>query len=121
MTRRPIILSSPVLKKAFANDILIKCSDMQHALWRNEMDWRYRLRVFPALIYTALIILVCMSGPYHEAPANTRPLFGHSKIMLSSGRFPVETPELTAVIDSGDIPLLGYFTNLTYADFSGSP
>ena len=85
------------------------------------MDWRYRLRVFPALIYTALIILVCMSGPYHEAPANTRPLFGHSKIMLSSGRFPVETPELTAVIDSGDIPLLGYFTNLTYADFSGSP
>ena len=65
------------------------------------MRSRSRLKAIPAIIYTALLVLVCISGPFHEAPSDVKPLIGPApaaEVTLSCGTYPVETTELTAVI-----------------------
>ena len=87
------------------------------------MRSRSRLKAIPALIYTALLILVCASGPFHEAPSDVKPLIGSApvtEVTLSCGTYPVETTELTAVIQSEDVAKLDALSYLTRADFSGS-
>ena len=82
-----------------------------------------RLKAIPAIIYTVLLILVCKSGPFHEASADVKPLLGPApaaEITLSCGTYPADTTELTAVIQSGDVSKLDNFSYLTRADFSGS-
>ena len=46
--------------------------------------------------------------------------FGIPQVVLSAGSFPVDTVNLTTVIESGETSLLGEFTGLESADFSGS-
>ena len=87
------------------------------------MRSRARLKAIPSIIYIVIFILVCKSGPFHEAPANVKPLLGSAlatEITLSCGTYPVETTELTAVIQSEDVAKLDGFSYLTRADFSGS-
>ena len=87
------------------------------------MRSRSRLKAIPAIIYTALLILVCASGPFHEAPSDVKPLIGSApvtEVTLSCGTYPVETTELTAVIQSEDVAKLDALSYLTRADFSGS-
>ncbi len=87
------------------------------------MRSRFRLKAIPAIIYTALLVLVCISGPFHEAPSDVKPLIGPApaaEVTLSCGTYPVETTELTAVIQSEDISKLDSLSYLTRADFSGS-
>ena len=87
------------------------------------MRSRSRLKAIPAIIYTALLVLVCISGPFHEAPSDVKPLIGPApaaEVTLSCGTYPVETTELTAVIQSEDISKLDSLSYLTRADFSGS-
>ena len=87
------------------------------------MRLRFRLKAIPAIIYTALLVLVCISGPFHEAPSDVKPLIGPApaaEVTLSCGTYPVETTELTAVIQSEDISKLDSLSYLTRADFSGS-
>ena len=67
------------------------------------MRSRSRLKAIPAIIYTALLVLVCISGPFHEAPSDVKPLIGPApaaEVTLSCGTYPVETTELTAVIQA---------------------
>ena len=91
------------------------------------MRSRYRLRAIPAIIYTALLVLVCASGPFHEAPSDVKPIIAPAaaaapaaEVTLSCGTYPAETEELTAVIQSEDISKLDKLPQLTRADFSGS-
>mgnify|MGYP002561747854 CR=1 FL=1 len=87
------------------------------------MRSRSRLKAIPAIIYTALLILVCASGPFHEAPSDVKSLIGSApvtEVTLSCGTYPVETTELTAVIQSEDVAKLDALSYLTRADFSGS-
>ena len=87
------------------------------------MRSRARLKAIPSIIYIIIFILVCKSGPLHEAPADVKPLLGSApaaEITLSSGTYPAETTELTAVIQSEDVAKLDSFAYLTRADFSGS-
>ena len=73
------------------------------------MRLRSRLKAIPAIIYTALLVLVCISGPFHEAPSDVKPLIGPApaaEVTLSCGTYPVETTELTAVIQREDISKL---------------
>ena len=87
------------------------------------MRLRFRLKAIPAIIYTALLVLVCISGTFHEAPSDVKPLIGPApaaEVTLSCGTYPVETTELTAVIQSEDISKLDSLSYLTRADFSGS-
>ena len=87
------------------------------------MRSRSRLKAIPAIIYIALLILVCASGPFHEAPSDVKPLFGSApvtEVTLSCGTYPVETTELTAVIQSEDVAKLDALSYLMRADFSGS-
>ena len=81
----------------------------QKELRRTKMRLRFRLKAIPAIIYTALLVLVCISGPFHEAPSDVKPLIGPApvaEVTLSCGTYPVETTELTAVIQSEDISKL---------------
>lgn len=55
------------------------------------MRSRSRLKAIPAIIYTALLVLVCISGPFHEAPSDVKPLIGPApaaEVTLSCGTYP---------------------------------
>ncbi len=87
------------------------------------MRSRARLKAIPSIIYIVIFILVCKSGPFHEAPADVKPLLGSApvtEVTLSCGTYPAETTELTAVIQNEDVAKLDSFAYLTRADFSGS-
>ena len=80
-------------------------------------------RIIKAVVGVALVgllVLLCLSGPYHEPDGSVKPLFGTVKVQLSSGRYPADARELTAVLQSGETEALSLFKNLTAADFSGS-
>lgn len=80
-------------------------------------------RIIKAVVGVALVgllVLLCLSGPYHEPDGSVKPLFGTVKVQLSSGRYPADTRELTALLQSGETEALALFRNLTAADFSGS-
>lgn len=76
--------------------------------------------ILPAIFLIFLFAFFGLSGPYHEADASIAPLFGSMKVQLSSGVYPVDSTELTAALHSGDTAMLGHFTSLRTADFSGS-
>ena len=80
-------------------------------------------RIIKAVVGVALVgllVLLCLSGPYHEPDGSLKPLFGTVKVQLSSGRYPADARELTAVLQSGETEALSLFKNLVAADLSGS-
>lgn len=80
-------------------------------------------RIIKAVVGVALVgllVLLCLSGPYHEPDGSVKPLFGTAKVQLSSGRYPADARELTAVLQSGETEALSLFKNLVAADLSGS-
>ena len=80
-------------------------------------------RIIKAVVGVALVgllVLLCLSGPYHEPDGSVKPLFGTVKVQLSSGRYPADARELTAVLQSGETEALSLFKNLVAADLSGS-
>ena len=80
-------------------------------------------RIIKAIVGVALVgllVLLCLSGPYHEPDGSVMPLFGTVKVQLSSGSYPADARELTAVLQSGETEALSLFKNLVAADFSGS-
>ena len=72
------------------------------------------------LLLTASAVLLCFSGPFHEADISTEYLIGSAKVRMTGGIYSTETKALDAVITERDIPMLDYFTRLVSADFSGS-
>lgn len=73
-----------------------------------------------ALICMGLMVLLCLSGPFHAPDSSVRPLFGTVKVQLSSGKYPVDTKTLTAVIQKNEVEALDLFDNLVAVDLSGS-
>lgn len=84
------------------------------------MRARHRLKVILGLLFVAAVLLLGISGPYHRPDASVRPLFGETKVRLSSGEYPQDSSSLTAVVSTGDVQALGLFPKLSQADFSGS-
>ena len=84
------------------------------------MGVKRSIKILAGLALVGLLVLLCLSGPYHEPDGGVKPLFGTVKVQLSSGRYPVDTRELTAVLQSGESEALSLFKNLVAADFSGS-
>lgn len=78
------------------------------------------IKAVVGVIFAGLLVLLCLSGPYHEPDGSVRPLFGTVKVQLSSGRYPADSRQLTAVLQPGETEALSLFPNLTAADFSGS-
>ena len=78
------------------------------------------LKVIISLAFIAATVLLCFSGPLHEADGSAEYLFGSAKVQLTSGVYSSEAKALKAVISARDIPMLRYFPNLVSADFSGS-
>lgn len=78
-----------------------------------------------SLIYICFFVLCCYSGPVRADTAAAFPapdlsLLGPKKVRFSAGSFPVDSAELTVVLQSGETALLDQFTDLQSADFSGS-
>lgn len=84
------------------------------------MGVKRSIKILAGLALVGLLVLLCLSGPYHEPDGSVKPLFGTMKVQLSSGRYPVDTRELTAVLQSGETEALALFKKLVAADFSGS-
>lgn len=78
------------------------------------------IKAAAGVIFAGLLALLCLSGPYHEPEGPVRPLFGTVKVQLSSGRYPADARQLTAVLQPGETEALSLFPNLAAADFSGS-
>lgn len=78
------------------------------------------VKIVVGLALVGLVVLLCLSGPYHEPDGTVKPLFGTVRVQLASGRYPADTRELTAVLQSGETEALSLFKNLVAADFSGS-
>lgn len=79
-------------------------------------------RVITAVVsiaYIAFLLLCCCSGPVDETGA-AAPVIGTERVSFQAGSFPVDAAELTLVLQSGETALLGKFTQLQAADFSGS-
>lgn len=81
------------------------------------MRW---IKAIVGVALVGLLVLLCLSGPYHEPDGTVKPLFGTMKVQLASGRYPADSRELTAVLQSGETEALSLFKNLAAADFSGS-
>ena len=75
---------------------------------------------------TVILILIILGCFLAFGPSYSGNLLGNistigtPRVELSSGSYPADTSELTAVILPEDLPLLDTFTALTAADFSGS-
>lgn len=78
------------------------------------------IKAIVGVALVGLVVLLCLSGPYHEPDGTVKPLFGTVRVQLASGRYPADTRELTAVLQSGETEALSLFKNLVAADFSGS-
>lgn len=81
------------------------------------MRW---IKAIVGVALVGLLVLLCLSGPYHEPDGTVKPLFGTMKVQLASGRYPADSRELTAVLQSGETEALSLFKNLAAADLSGS-
>lgn len=77
-------------------------------------------RLVLAAVFIVCAVLFCLSGPFHPAGPNVRPLFGSSKVLLSGSKYPTDSKQLTAVISAPDLELMEYFPELASVDFSGS-
>lgn len=84
------------------------------------MIFKKLLKVIVSLIFIAAVLLLCFSGPFHQADGSAEYLIGSAKVQLTSGIYPTNAKALDAVITARDIPMLKYFTKLVSADFSGS-
>ena len=84
------------------------------------MIFKKLLKVIISLIFIAAVLLLCFSGPFHQADGSAEYLIGSAKVQLTSGIYPTNTKALDTVITARDIPMLKYFTKLVSADFSGS-
>lgn len=78
------------------------------------------IKAIVGVALVGLVVLLCLSGPYHEPDGTVKPLFGTVRVQLASGRYPADARELTAVLQSGETEALSLFKNLVAADFSGS-
>ena len=83
------------------------------------------LKAIFCLAYTAVFVICCYSWPAAasdgEAPAAvSKPLLGTPNVTFSAGSFPIDSQELTLVLQPGEAALLDSFTDLRSVDFSGS-
>ncbi len=78
------------------------------------------LKLTATLLFIAGTGIFFLSGSTEKTGAEVDYLFGSAKVELSSGRFAVNTRQLSTPISARDIPMLDYFTKLESADFSGS-
>ena len=78
------------------------------------------LKVIISLVFIAATVLLCFSGPLHEADGSAEYLIGSARVQLTSGIYSSDAKSLNAVISARDIPMLRYFPDLVSADFSGS-
>lgn len=73
-----------------------------------------------SLVFISAAVVLCTSGPLHEADGSAEYLIGSARVQLTCGIFPTEAKTLDTPITERDIPMLRYFTRLNSADFSGS-
>ena len=77
-----------------------------------------------SLIYLALIIICGFSWNNHIGEELNReivaPVIGKPKVIFTAGSFPVDSEELTLVIEAGECARLDNFPALKAADLSGS-
>lgn len=78
------------------------------------------LKVIISLVFIAATVLLCFSGPLHEADGSAEYLIGSAKVQLTSGVYPSDAKTLNTVVSERDIPMLRYFPDLVSADFTGS-
>ena len=50
------------------------------------MGVKRSIKILAGLALVGLLVLLCLSGPYHEPDGSVKPLFGTMKVQLSSGR-----------------------------------
>lgn len=76
--------------------------------------------VLPSIIYVALFSALCLSSwNVHESEISDT-IFGGAQVKLSSGNYAADSTALTAKLRTADLNMLGYFSELRYADFRGS-
>lgn len=78
------------------------------------------LKALLGIIFVALLVVHFHSAPYHKYEGSLAPRIGSVKVSLSSGKYNANIQELVAVLKSGDVKKLDYFTNLSAADLRGS-
>lgn len=79
-----------------------------------------KIKIILGILGVAALAFLCLSGPVKGTDSPVKPLLGTVKVQLSSGSYPVNSRELTAVLESGETEYLYLFENLAAADFSGS-
>lgn len=84
------------------------------------MGAKKALKLSVSLIFLAGTGIFFLSGTKQNEGAKPEYLIGRPKVEMSAGRYAVDESHLNAIISARDIPMLDYFTNLEYADFSGS-
>ena len=58
------------------------------------------LKVIISLVFIAATVLLCFSGPLHEADGSAEYLIGSAKVQLTSGVYPSDTKALNTVISA---------------------
>lgn len=79
-----------------------------------------KIKIILGILGVLLVAVFCLSGPVKGTDVPVRPLFGTVKVQLSSGSYPIDSKEITAVLESGETEYLYLFENLVSADFRGS-
>ena len=79
-----------------------------------------KIKIIFGILWIFLLAALCLSGPVIGTDSPVRPLFGTMKVQLASGNYPIDSRELTAVLDSGETEYLYLFEKLASADFRGS-
>ena len=71
------------------------------------------IKAVAGVALVGLLVLLCLSGPYHEPDGSVKPLFGTVKVQLSSGRYPADARELKGELyclpchDKMGVPICG--------------
>ena len=79
-----------------------------------------KIKIIFGILWIFLLAALCLSGPVIGTDSPVRPLCGTMKVQLASGNYPIDSRELTAVLDSGETEYLYLFEKLASADFRGS-
>ncbi|MEA5151244.1 MAG: leucine-rich repeat domain-containing protein [Oscillospiraceae bacterium] len=83
------------------------------------MKLRRAVIVTVSLIYLCFLALCCFSGPVNSEGV-TETLIGTPSVSFAAGSFPIDSAELTLVVQAGEVSRLDGFTALRSADLSGS-
>ena len=78
------------------------------------------LKAAACLAYAVFFALCCYSWSSGTGSGLSAPLIGVPNVNFQAGSFPVDTEELTVVLQPGEVSLLDSFTALKSVDLSGS-